>query len=416
MVLFLEGFVIEVWKLIIEMAPYLLFGFVMAGLLHILIPQRKIYKYLSKPNFGSVVRAALLGVPLPVCSCGVIPLAAHLKKQNASDGSTLSFLVSTPTSGVDSFFATYSLLGPIFAIVRPIAAFTSGIFVGVFSNIISTKSRSKLEDEKFSCNICDISQPHTHTLWEKIRRVFTYAFFDLVEDTGKWLFIGLILGGLITFLIPEAFVGSYLGIPYIAYIVMLLIGTPMYVCATGSIPIAASLVLKGMAPGAALVFLIVGPATNTATLSFVGGKLGVKSLIVYLISIITTALIFGILFDYVLHISVSEILVSMREGFHLPMWIKTLAGIILIALLIRAFISIFKLRRIKGMGKIFQVPDISCKHCATKIENSLKNIDGVLSVNINIPKKLVEVEGDVSTKQIIMAIKNAGYNIKEDNK
>ena len=275
----LVGIITAAWNLLLEMSPYLLLGFLAAGILNIFIPKEKIYKHLAGNNIKSIVKASIFGMPLPICSCGVIPVAAYLRQKGAGKGSTVSFLSSTPTSGIDSILATYSLLGPLFAIIRPVAALFAGIFGGILTNISRSthKKDSPPPLNGSSCNICSTPTPHSFSLLDKIKSIFNYAFLDLIGDIGKWIIIGILIGSVIGFLIPGNIIEKYLGTPVLAYPLMLLISIPMYICATGSIPIAASLILKGMTPGAGLVFLIAGPATNAATLSFTGGKLGKRT-------------------------------------------------------------------------------------------------------------------------------------------
>lgn len=409
MVLIMKGLLIETWRLFAEMAPYLLFGFFIAGILHVIMPQEKIYRHLSANNLSSVVKASLFGIPLPLCSCGVIPVAAHLKKEGASDGATISFLISTPTTGVDSILATYSLLGPVFAIIRPVSAFFAGIFSGTITNITSGKKKISSPPGNFPCSLCDIDRSHSHGIIDKMKAMFKYGFVDLVEDTGKWLVIGVLAGGVIGYLVPSSIISRYLGRPEIAYPLMLLIGIPMYVCATGSIPIVASLLLKGMSPGAGLVFLFAGPATNTATLAFVGGKLGRKMLFIYLSSIIFSALLFGFIIDYIWGLSGKGMTVVTGSMKMLPYWVKAISGGLLIVLILS---SIFKRtgNKTKRMGKMFKVPDMTCQHCVRTFENTLKKLDGVEKVNVSLKRKEVTVKGNVPDREIISAIKQAGYS------
>jgi len=329
------------WQFLLEMSPYLLLGFFVAGILNIIIPRDKIYKHLSGSNVKSIVKASVFGVPLPICSCGVIPVAAYLREKGAGKGSTVSFLSSTPTSGIDSVLATYSLLGPLFAVIRPIAALFAGIFGGILTNISEGSHRKEisLPQSESSCNMCAVESAHSHSLSSKTKRIFRYAFLDLVSDVGKWIVIGILIGSVIGFLIPGNIIEKYLGTPLIAYPLMLLISIPMYICATGSIPIAASLILKGMTPGAGLVFLIAGPATNAATMSFTWGKLGKKTLFMYLISIVTTALLFGLLLDYIWALSGKNFNLLAGSMEMLPNWMKTISAVFLSGLMINAFIK-----------------------------------------------------------------------------
>lgn len=413
----LVGIVTETWRLLKEMAPYLLFGFLIAGILNLLIPREKVYKHLSGQRISSVIKSALFGIPLPLCSCGVIPVAAYLRKEGASKGSTVSFLASTPTTGVDSILATYSLMGPLFAIIRPIAALVAGIFGGVFTNLADRSLEKKsMPSQEFSCNLCSNPTPHSHSFSRRIRYVIHYAFFDLVEDVGKWLFIGLLLGGVISFLVPGNLVEQYLGRPIIAYPLMLLIAIPLYVCATGSIPIASSLVLKGMSPGAGLIFLIAGPATNTATLSFVGGKLGKKTLFVYLSVIIITALLFGLLLDTLWLGSEQGMRMPMGGMTMLPNWLKNITSAILVALLLFALIKNisfpYKGRKATSMGKIYKIPDMNCKHCVNAIEKAVNTVPGVKKINISLSDKTVNVEGEFDNELLMKKIQEVGYDVE----
>lgn len=409
------GILKEIWTLLGDMAPYLLFGFLIAGVLNTVIPKNKIYTHFSGRSFWSNVKASLFGVPLPLCSCGVIPVAAYLRKEGAGKGSTISFLSSTPTTGVDSILATYSLLGPIYAIIRPVAAFFAGIFGGTLTNIIDkTTDDNAIPQEGFSCNLCSETEPHTHKFYEKVKAVIRYGFFDLIEDVAKWILIGIVIGAVISFLVPDNFVVRYFGNPLFAYPIMLIISIPMYVCATGSIPIAASLILKGMTPGAGLIFLIAGPATNAATISFVGGKLGKKPLIAYLVSIIVTGLLFGFLVDHIWNLSGKNIGIFTGGMKMLPAWIKTGSAILLIILILRAFLlKIFMNKKIniqdENMENIYNVPNMSCKHCVMSIENEIKKVSGVKKIDISLADKRVKVIGEYKRDEVINAIKNAGY-------
>jgi len=416
----ITGIALEIWFLLKEMAPYLLFGFLIAGILNTIIPKNKIYKHLSGKSFWANIKASLFGVPLPLCSCGVIPVAAYLRKEGAGKSATISFLSSTPTTGVDSILATYSLLGPVYAIIRPVAAFFAGIFGGTLTNIIDkSEDVNAIQSEGFSCNLCNETEPHSHKFHEKVRAVFRYGFFELIEDVAKWILIGIIIGAIISFLVPDNFVERYFGNPLFAYPIMLIISIPMYVCATGSIPIAATLILKGMTPGAGLIFLIAGPATNAATISFVGGKLGKKAMISYLVSIIITGLLFGFLIDHIWIISGKNISIFTSSMKMLPVWIKTASAVMLIILILRAFL--LKIRMNKKINiqaelseNIYKVPDMNCKHCVMSIQNEIRKVSGVKKIDISLADKLVKVNGECNRNEVLNAIRNAGYSIEEN--
>jgi len=343
-----------------------------------------------------------------------------LRKEGAGKGSTVSFLSSTPTSGIDSILATYSLLGPLFAFIRPIAAFFAGILGGSLTGIFEKDFEEKIKPTKNnSCNICNNDKLHSHSLLEKVRYIFRYGFIELIEDSGKWILIGVIIGGIIGFIIPGDFIEQYLGNPFLAYPIMLLISIPMYICATGSIPIAAALIIKGISPGAGLIFLIAGPATNTATLSFVSGKLGKKNLFIYLFSIIITALLFGLIVDFIWKTSGKDMNLITGGMEMLPMWLKTISAFIFSGLIIRIIAkNIFskyfvKNKEIIDMKENYEIPDMTCQHCINTIESTLNKIQGVEKVNISLKDKLVQIDGEYDESEMINAIQKAGYSIKK---
>jgi len=334
----------EVLHIINEMSPFLLLGFLFAGLLHAFVPSKFYTKYLSKRNFKSVVNAALLGIPLPLCSCGVIPTAMSLRKEGASKGATTSFLIATPQTGVDSIFATYSLMGLPFAITRPIVALITAIFGGQITNL-TDKSDSeetnspeekeehccchshkeepkeehcccheeeeqpkeehcccheKAEESEGHCCHCEEEIPQNATLMQRFGIALRYAFVDMMEDIGKWLVIGLVIAGLITVFVPQEFFAIFADNTWLSMLLVLAISIPMYVCATGSIPIAVALMMKGLTPGAALVLLMAGPAANMASILVIQKRLGTRTLLAYLSSIIGGAIAGGFIIDYLL--------------------------------------------------------------------------------------------------------------------
>ena len=248
--------ILSTWRLFEKMAPYLLLGFFVAGLLRALLPEQMVVRHLSKKGFSSILKASLIGVPLPLCSCGVLPVATHLRKQGANNGAAVSFLVSTPSTGVDSLFASYALLGPIFAVIRPVYSLTAGVLAGLgthsfgeYNEVQGGVKQKKLEDDQ--------------RFFQKFRGGMEYGFGNLIKDISKWLLIGVAIGGLINWGIPDGFAAQYLPRPILAYPAMILIGIPMYVCATGSIPIAAALVAKGISPRSGVCFFGCRPCKQT---------------------------------------------------------------------------------------------------------------------------------------------------------
>ena len=293
----------EILRLVNEMSPYLLLGFFVAGLLHVFVPGSLYSRYLSGADLRSVLLAALFGIPLPLCSCGVIPTAMSLRKEGASKGATTSFLIATPQTGVDSIFATYSVLGLPFAILRPIAALVTSVFGGLLVNA-ADKDRKKIpQTADTDCadgEVCARREPAYTGFVDRMKGALRYGFVDMVQDIGKWLVIGLVVAGLITLFVPDDFFVRFADRPLLAYVVVLLIAIPMYVCATGSIPVAAALMLKGLSPGAALVFLMAGPASNMASILVIRRVMGQRTLWIYLLSLTVGAIVFGLGVDFLL--------------------------------------------------------------------------------------------------------------------
>ena len=312
----LEKFVWQFVTLFSEMAPFLLLGFLLAGILHVWVPNHLYVPKISKTNFKSVLWSALFGIPLPICSCGVIPTSIALRKEGASKGASVSFLISTPATGVDSILATYSLLGGPFAILRPVAAFVTAMLGGLFTNVV-TKNEPETgvavvgethephhEHEHCDCdgNHCSCSQEghdeHSKKSFvQKVRETLEYGFVNMIGDVSKWLIIGLLLGALIAAFVPDDFFLFLHEYPLLCMVVVLVLAMPMYTCATGSIPLALALVEKGITPGAALVLLMAGPATSIASMLVVGKAFGKRTLAAYLTSIALGALFFGFIID-----------------------------------------------------------------------------------------------------------------------
>lgn len=337
---YIKGFGTELLFILTEMAPYLMLGFIFAGLLHLLFPKKKVRQFMGQNNFRSILNASLLGVPLPLCSCGVIPTGISFYKHGASKASTVSFLISTPQTGVDSIFVTYSMLGLPFAIIRPIVAFLTGLFGG----LITKKIDPEKEEKEIQPNGTEEEIPKGFV--PKIKEMFRYSFIEFLQDISNWLIIGLLLAALISVIVPDDFFADKIHNDFLGMLVILVISIPVYICATASVPVAAVLMLKGLSPGAALVLLMAGPATNAATITLIGKILGKKSLIGYLGAIITGALLSGLIIDYLLPAQwflIPEHF-SHTGGGHgdiLPVWFKTGSAIMLTLLIINGYIQGF---------------------------------------------------------------------------
>ena len=352
----------ELLKTLNEMSPYLLLGFLISGILHIYVPHALYAKFLHRKGFSSVLGASILGIPLPLCSCGVIPTAVSLKKEGASDGATVAFLVGTPQTGVDSILATYSLLGLPFAIIRPIAALFVSIFGGVavdkFGGSKKAVDYSKLTfsptatTSKTNSHSCGCGCNHDHTTNEKpsIKAVLKYGFVDMMQDFGKWLVVGLLIAAAITAFVPDSAFAMFKEYYILNVLLIVIISAPMYICATGSIPVALSLIMKGISPGAAFVLLMAGPATNIASLIILKREMGMRKVLIYLGAIIIGAIACALIIDFVLPqewFSSLQHLSTCSHGdehhhhdecTHGPIWWQTTTSVIFVVLFLNAMI------------------------------------------------------------------------------
>lgn len=418
---YIHKYIDELWFLLLEMAPWLLLGLIFAGLLKVYFPQKHIDKYLGKSNFKSALNASLLGIPMPLCSCGVIPTGISFYKNGASKGATNSFLISTPQTGVDSIFATYSMLGWPFAVLRPVVAFFTGVVGGVLTNwLIKEKPKPVSPFASFKLDVATVEGVETceedacgcHETVEDKRhslvRAADYAFIELLQDIVKWLVIGFLVAALIAVVLPNDFFSRFQGLGLLEILVVLLASVPIYICATGSIPIAAVLLLKGVSPGAALVFLMAGPATNVATMTVLGKTMGRKSLMIYLATIIGGAIVFGMLTnlfipaDFILS-KIMHIHGDGSEHEMLPKWLQLLSTFVLLTLMIGGnfFQKYQKKRRMtESVGTVVTVEGMTCSHCEANVKRNLEALKGVRKVVANNQTNSVKITG-------------SGYNINK---
>jgi hypothetical protein len=338
---FVQNVLTACWDILLDAAPFILFGFFVAGLLKALLPEQLVARHLGGNGGGSVVKAALFGIPLPLCSCGVIPVAIGMKKQGAGKGATSSFLISTPETGVDSIAVTYALLDPLMTLFRPLAAFVTAVTAGLLENYLPGADRQPVPaadvvcaDTACSCDSGIEAPPVRIPLSGRLREGLTYAFGELLGDIGKWLLIGIAVAGLISVLIPAGFIEQHLSGGLVPMLVMLIAGIPLYVCASASTPIAAALILKGLSPGAALVFLLAGPATNSATITAVARYLGRRSLLIYLTAMAGCSLLLGLLLDAIYAVAGINLVAAIGQGGEsLPGWFSFGSALLLLLLL-----------------------------------------------------------------------------------
>ena len=283
----------------VDMGFYMMIGLLLVTVVDIFLKKEAVSKHLGQDGIMSVVKASILGVPLPLCSCGVIPAGMFMKEKGASDGAAVSFLVSTPQTGVDSIAATYGMMGITFAWFRPVAAFISGIFTGMLVKIFSKEKTDEIVDDDH-CECCSVkTTPEPESIPRRAWKSLSYTFGEFLSDISIHFVAGVLVAALIMILVPDDFLVELgLGKGIVTMLVMIVIGLPMYICSTSSIPIALSLLAKGISPGAAFVFLFMGPFSNIASLVVLSKKLGRRTMVIYLAGAIISALAFGFLLDF----------------------------------------------------------------------------------------------------------------------
>lgn len=408
------------WALYLEMAPYLMLGFALAGVLHAFVPRKAVGRHLGGENLISAFKAAVLGVPMPLCSCGVIPTGVGLRKRGASRAATVSFLISTPQTGVDSILVTYGFFGWALAIFRPIAAFISGVLGGLAVILVKPGAR---EDEWMKHHMHSedalAEADAKKSARQKLSDAYHFAFKELLGDIAFWLVIGILVAGVISAVIPDDFFAGNLGSGIGAMLVMMLFGLPLYVCSTASVPIAAVLMTKGISAGAAFVFLMTGPATNAATMIVIARALGSKVLAVYLTAIAGFALLFGLGLDYLLANTALTINMPHHLHEHGATWWQYAAAAVLGYFLVRHFY--FKLKRRFGaapqaMANELQldIEGMNCSHCVKNVKDSLEKVAGVTACEVSLDKGTAVVKGDNMDRTVLAAaVEGAGYKVKQ---
>lgn len=413
----LEEIAIMFLNILNEMSPYILLGFLIAGILHVFVKESTLTKHLSGNGWKSVMKAAAIGVPLPLCSCGVLPTAVSLKRQGASKAATTSFLIATPQTGVDSIAATYSLLGLPFALIRPVAALAGAVFGGMAVGKMAPDKVIQVEKKN------ETREPDYETqkpLHKKIQSALRYGFGDMIDTMGKWLVIGLVVAILITIFVPDSLFTGLMEYPILAMLLMVIVAVPMYICATGSIPIAMSLMMKGLSPGVAFVLLMAGPAANFASVLILNRTQGKKATAIYVGSVVITAILFGMIIDYLLPEQWFK-LPLIHDAHHLHShfgWFETACTIILGGLLLASAIRKMMEKRENSykaettdMTQTFKIHGMNCNHCRSTVEKAIGSVNGVTEVNVSLGKKQAVVTGEFETESIIDAVRKAGFEI-----
>lgn len=451
MMTFIESYWDALVMMMAEMAPYLMLGFFIAGLLRTFVPHSLYSRHLAPRNMKSVVKAAALGIPLPLCSCGVIPTSVGLRKEGVSHGACTSFLIATPQTGVDSIAATYSLMGLPFAIVRPVAALFTAMFGGWLVNKyaredeqVSAEAAMSGEHDHCDCGCDDHDHHHHHhdhhhddfcscsteecssksTFWEKLKGALEYGFVEMLQDVGKWLVIGLLIAALITVAVPNHWLAALHEYKLLNMLIVLAVAIPMYVCATGSIPIAVSLMAKGLTPGAALVLLMAGPAVNSASILVIGKVFGKRTLSLYVLSIIIGAILFGLGIDYLLPQEWFAVSSVITEGGHCAHCLTAWDWFFLALLAILLFNALVLHRHHDHehhveaeatsaeapLITVYNVEGMACNHCKAAVKNAIDVIAGVEKVEVDLAKGKAYVYGQHNSAEVIKAVSDRGYN------
>jgi uncharacterized membrane protein YraQ (UPF0718 family)/copper chaperone CopZ len=412
------------WAVLGEMAPYLLFGFLVAGLLSVVVSPQWVERHLGGRGVWPVVKAAAFGVPLPLCSCGVIPVGASLRRHGASRGATVAFLIATPQDGADSILVTFSLLGPVFAVFRPVAALVSGVLGGVLAAAGGSpgeRAAGRTDSRAAQQAFCEAGGRGG-----RLRRALAYGFGALPQDIGRALLVGLFVAALISALVPRDYFADVLGGGIVAMLVMMAVGIPVYVCATASVPVAAALIAKGVSPGAALVFLMTGPATNAATVATLWKVLGRRTALVYLATVAATALAAGLTLDYVFR--VQGVTPGPAMAWMLPAPIKWASAVVLLAVLAAGILR-GRLAALAGrkqhappgeagrtwepkMASILRVTGMTCNHCRETVRRALLDCPAVESVQVDLAAGVARVAGRADPAELRQAVTALGYGVE----
>lgn len=459
---FVIGLLEQIVHLVNEMSPYLLLGFLIAGVMHAFIPEGWYARFLSGDTLRSVVNAAIFGVPLPLCSCGVIPTAMSLRREGASKGAVVSFLIATPQTGLDSIFATYSLMGLPFALVRPAAAFLTALLGGVFVNMDAPKGTEAGGSCGVTSQVREAADQRTGSavhaprgFWGRCVDALRFGFVEMMEDIGRWLMVGLIVAGLITVLVPDSFFEIFKDNTLLSMLLVLCISVPMYICATGSIPIAVALMMKGLTPGAALVMLMAGPACNVASILVVNKVLGKKTLMLYLAAIVGGSILFGFGIDYLLPREwFTDHLNSTHTCCHeVASWFEWTCTAILTLLLLNVLRMKLQHKSACSCGhdhhdhchddhhghchchadslsphehlliageeqeekvSFFHIKGMTCNHCRANVEKVIRSVKGVESVSVDLQSGIATVVGDgIDDAAIREAVESIGFTLKQ---
>jgi len=396
------------WQILLELSPSLLLGLLIAGLIHAYLPTGFIHRGLSRPDLHSVLWASLVGVPLPLCSCGVIPAALGLRNEGASKGATTAFLISTPQTGVDSILVSAAFLGWPFALFKLAAAFATGLIGGALVNRLTPPDPPAVQTAP--------GAGHSAAPRGGVQAALRYAVHGLLGAIDLWILAGVLAAALITLLLPaDYFASQSWSHGMLGMLLMLAIALPLYVCTTGSVPIAASLIAAGLPAGSALVFLMAGPATNLATFGAVYRTLGGRILAIYLGTVVVMSLLFGLLFDVLLQSPSASAPVPQVHA-HGTDWLGIGSALLLMALML--YLSFRRLRaRLRPAAVVpsdlaLSVQGMSCSHCVASVKRALEGCAEVEEAMPDLASGLVRVRGrDLDASVLAAAVQRAGFQV-----
>ncbi len=418
----------EGWQVLGQMAPYLLLGFLVAGVLSVYVSPAWVERHLGGRGLGPVLKASLFGVPLPLCSCGVIPVSASIHRHGASRAATTSFLLSTPQTGVDSIAVTYALLGPVFAVFRPVAALLTGFLGGWLVQLLDDSGRTNetVGSEPPICTDACCTGDRDESTFLRIVR---YGFVTLPRDIGLALVLGIVIAGAIAALVPQDSLSTYIGGGLLSILLMMAAGVPVYVCATASVPIAAGFMHMGASPGAALAFLIAGPATNAATFTTIWKVLGQRTAMIYLITVAVSAVACGLLLDWLVP-TVQAMLPTLDSHTHATTeggWFYHTSAVALLAVLALSYWKTGKHgNAVKEADKGHSdagvpspdqrvellVSGMTCSHCAESVRRALSECIGVESAHVNLQDgRAVVTGGDLDRERLVAVVTELGYTV-----